>query len=196
MGAPGRKGRNPIPIDLTRVEGLAERGLKDWQIAAALEISDRTLEARKATNDAFVAAIKRGRARGGAAVVDSLFKVATGIPRLDAKGKQIGWRVEPKFVAAIYLSKVLLGFRETVPTAQPVDGSEAEALAAYEAYRGRFAVAGGDGASADSTDTDAEGGAQAPGGDGSKPPEGEKPPANTRQRRKPGGDVRDKPQGD
>lgn len=75
MGKPGRK---PIEIDLAQVESLAAQGLNQEQIADALGIGTRTLEARKATNPAFLAAIKKGKAKGLAIVTNKLFEACKG----------------------------------------------------------------------------------------------------------------------
>lgn len=63
-----------IPIDLTAVEEAAAEGLSHEEVAARLGISRSTLERRAAENEAFDAAIKRGRARANAEVTNQLFK--------------------------------------------------------------------------------------------------------------------------
>jgi len=64
-------------IDLDKVEQLAAQGLSEQQIADSLGISRSTIDRRKRDDDAFVAALKRGKHRGVEAVTNALFTAAT-----------------------------------------------------------------------------------------------------------------------
>jgi predicted transcriptional regulator len=89
------KTKPKIEIDIRKVEALAERGLSQEQIAAALGISEGTLYARKKENEEFDAAIKRGRSKGIGHVANKLMEqinagnIAATIFFLKA---QAGWR--------------------------------------------------------------------------------------------------------
>ncbi|OOF39887.1 LuxR family transcriptional regulator [Rodentibacter rarus] len=61
-----------IEIDLKQVEALAANGLTMQQIADSLGISRTTLQMRKAENEQFEQAIKRGKAKGIAIVTNKL----------------------------------------------------------------------------------------------------------------------------
>ena len=67
-----------IEIDLAKVESLAAQGLTDQQIADALGISRATVTRNKRDNDAFDAAIKRGKAKGIALVSSKLMEQVKG----------------------------------------------------------------------------------------------------------------------
>ncbi len=69
-------GANLIEFDLARVESLAERGLTQHQIAAALGVSGRTVESRIAESSEFSEAVKRGAAKGIAFVANLLMEQA------------------------------------------------------------------------------------------------------------------------
>lgn len=63
-----------IEIDLKQVEALAANGLTMQQIADSLGISRTTLQMRKAENEQFEQAIKRGKAKGIAIVTNKLME--------------------------------------------------------------------------------------------------------------------------
>lgn len=67
-----------IKIDLQEVTRLASLGLTQQQIAAALGISERTVESRKAENADFAAAIKAGQALGISEIANALWENAKG----------------------------------------------------------------------------------------------------------------------
>ena len=52
-------GRNPIDIDLVRVERLAAQGLTDEQVATSLGVSQSTITRRKRTSDQFAEALAK-----------------------------------------------------------------------------------------------------------------------------------------
>ncbi len=69
-------GKKAAPIDenmLRQAEELAGYGLRQDQIAAVLGFSERTLLTRKQENEAFAAAIQRGKAKAAAIVGKALF---------------------------------------------------------------------------------------------------------------------------
>jgi transcriptional regulator with XRE-family HTH domain len=68
---------NRIDIDIDRVEKLAAQGLSEQQIADCLGISRSTIDRRKRDDDAFVAALKRGKHRGIENVTNALYEAAT-----------------------------------------------------------------------------------------------------------------------
>ena len=67
-----------IHIDLKQVESLADNGLTQEQIAAALGISEQTFYKRKRDNIEFIDAIKRGKAKGIALVTNKLMESIKG----------------------------------------------------------------------------------------------------------------------
>ncbi|MEI6828008.1 MAG: hypothetical protein WCK54_20645 [Desulfuromonadales bacterium] len=71
-----KPGRPKWLPDLAEVEKLASQGLSNEQIAQALSVSPTTLYAHKAQYSEFTEAIKRGSAKGAAAVTNSLFTKA------------------------------------------------------------------------------------------------------------------------
>lgn len=68
---------NRIEIDIERVESLAAQGLSEQQIADSLGISRSTIDRRKRDDDAFVAALKRGKNAGIENVTNALYQAAT-----------------------------------------------------------------------------------------------------------------------
>ena len=70
-------GRNPIDIDLARVERLAAQGLTDEQVATSLGVSQSTITRRKRTSDQFAEALNRGKVRGIEEVTNTLWLNAT-----------------------------------------------------------------------------------------------------------------------
>lgn len=62
---------------LRQAEELAGYGLSQPQIAAVLGFSERTLRERKADNEAFSAALARGKAKAAGAIGKALYKRAT-----------------------------------------------------------------------------------------------------------------------
>lgn len=68
-------GRQPIEIDLKQVEAYASRGLSQAQIADALGIGERTIRRRKAGDETFLAAFKKGKAKGIAVATSKLFEL-------------------------------------------------------------------------------------------------------------------------
>ena len=66
-----------IEIDVDRVEKLAAQGLSEQQIADTLGISRSTIDRRKRDDDAFVAALKRGKHKGIENVTNALYEAAT-----------------------------------------------------------------------------------------------------------------------
>lgn len=76
---PARPANRPsADIDLKEVEVLAANGLKQYEIAAALGISQRTHFNRKADSEDYALAIERGRAKGTAKVANHLMKAIEG----------------------------------------------------------------------------------------------------------------------
>jgi len=67
-----------IELDLSKVESLAAQGLTEAQIADALGVSRATVTRNKRDNDAFDAAIKRGKAKGIAVVTSKLMEQVKG----------------------------------------------------------------------------------------------------------------------
>ena len=61
---------------IEQVENLASQGLTDNQIADSMCVSRSTISRRKKDNDAFDAAIKKGRGRGIQQVANALFESA------------------------------------------------------------------------------------------------------------------------
>ena len=61
---------------IEQVENLASRGLTDQQIADSLGVSRSTISRGKKDNDAFDAAIKKGRSRGIQQVANALYESA------------------------------------------------------------------------------------------------------------------------
>jgi len=68
--------RQKIVVDPAEVERLAGRGLTHDQIAEALGIGARTLDARKKESALVAEAIKRGRAQAIGTVANKLFEAA------------------------------------------------------------------------------------------------------------------------
>jgi len=64
-------------IDYAEVERLASIGLTDEQIGTSIGVSRSTITRRKRDDDAFDAAIRRGKQAGLTQVVSSLFNAAT-----------------------------------------------------------------------------------------------------------------------
>lgn len=64
--------RAKIKLDLEQVEELAAMGMTQAQIADCLGVSDRTLQRRQHDSGDFVAAIKKGKARGIRAAAERL----------------------------------------------------------------------------------------------------------------------------
>jgi len=69
--------RRKIQPDLKEVERLASIGLNEQQVADSLGINIGTLQKRKDDNAGFLAALKRGKAKGVQAVSNALFDQAT-----------------------------------------------------------------------------------------------------------------------
>lgn len=67
-----------IPPPPAQVEALAAQGLTEEQIADALGISQQTLILRKKEYSEFAEAIKKGKAKGIAAISNALFQKAKG----------------------------------------------------------------------------------------------------------------------
>jgi len=92
MGRP-RKELNPDQI--TQVEKMAGHGLNLDQIADCLDISERTLRQRFSESEVIAAAYKRGKAKGIAAVTETVYKKAVrgegAFPFFYLK-TQAGWR--------------------------------------------------------------------------------------------------------
>ncbi|EAW1174415.1 hypothetical protein S922_23060 [Salmonella enterica subsp. enterica] len=68
--------RPKAAIDLAQVEALATQGLSDQQISDALGISLSTLKRQKKANEPFWTALKKGKAKGVAAIANKLFTKA------------------------------------------------------------------------------------------------------------------------
>lgn len=67
-----------IELDLAKVESLAAQGLTEEQIGDALGVSRATVTRNKRRDDAFAAAIKRGKAKGIALVSSKLMEQVRG----------------------------------------------------------------------------------------------------------------------
>ena len=70
-------GRKTLEIDYAKVEQLAAQGLTERQIAESMGISRSTVQRRKASDEAFEAAIKAGASRGLEQVTNALWENAT-----------------------------------------------------------------------------------------------------------------------
>lgn len=69
--------RNPFEITpevLSRVHELAKDGLNDEQIAQYFGYSRSTITRKKRDNEAFAAALKKGKAKGDAAVMNVFYQ--------------------------------------------------------------------------------------------------------------------------
>lgn len=92
-----KAGRKPwMPPDLGQIEALAAKGLTYAQIADALGIHVHTLIRKRSQFEAFREALKRGRAKGIAAVANKLWEMA----------------VQGHVVAAIFYLKCRAGWHE------------------------------------------------------------------------------------
>ncbi len=84
---------------LQAAEDAAARGLSDVQVAEVLGISRATLDRRKRDDEAFEAAIKKGKARGIQEVSNMLFETALqgSVPAMIFYLKaRAGWTDKPK----------------------------------------------------------------------------------------------------
>jgi len=75
---PGKNRIAMITIDLDRIEIMAAQGMNYTQIAAALDISQDTLERRREDQQGVQAAIDRGKAKGIAIATTTLMRAVNG----------------------------------------------------------------------------------------------------------------------
>ncbi len=92
-----RETRMLDPKEIAQVEVLAGYGLKVEQIASVLGMSKATFDRRQADQPELREALSKGRARGSAAVLQALYKMAT-------SGKHVA--------ATIFWVKVREGWKE------------------------------------------------------------------------------------